>query len=114
MRARGDKRLSDRQADALAGPRDDGSFARQMQIHLRSFIRLARTTLLRAEIAGGASLCGHMGPRNSAKFLVMCVPRQALNLMGIRFVERKILRRTPCLGTSMGPPVARGGERPAR
>jgi hypothetical protein len=29
-----------------------------MQIHLRSFIRSARTTLLRAEIGGGASLSG--------------------------------------------------------
>src|SRR5262249_4111839 len=38
-----------------------GSFARQMQIHLRSFIRPARTTLLRAEIGGGASLSGPYG-----------------------------------------------------
>src|SRR6516164_1262124 len=58
MRTRGDERLSDRQTDALAGPSDDGSFVRQMQIHLRSFIRPARTTLLRADIGGGASLCG--------------------------------------------------------
>jgi hypothetical protein len=46
MRTRVDERLRHRQTDALAGPSDDRSFARQMQIHVRPFIRPARTTLL--------------------------------------------------------------------
>ena len=40
MRTCNDERLRDRQTDTLAGPSDDGSFARQMQIHVRPFIRL--------------------------------------------------------------------------
>jgi hypothetical protein len=45
--ARVDERLGDRETDAFTSPSDDGDLSRQMEIHLRSFIRPARTTLLR-------------------------------------------------------------------